>query len=359
MELKARLVYNLLTELSTLKLRNASHTKLSQLQTIVNYLKKFEVKFDLELYTDTITTDNLIDFGFYIKKYRSLSNSSVIAYLNVLIIYLREKGNEIIRRKVIREFPVKEQEIPEIPEDIIRAILDTQIPSKDRHVLDAIKLIILHGFRYSDLWVLQKDRCILEKKKGVKYFKYYPPKNRYSKKNKNGVTVVIHPIGEQIIKFWSKLRTESYWNEERAPKGFKDKDQYPHLEYVPPGAIGGYHLFKDPIIKIPHHLLDRSIKKRVFEAVHETWETKYMYEIKNNIMPHKGLKEIDPETGKELWETFSYHTFRHVYCSRFLAQGGNVVDLRDNVGHSSIAVTQKYVHTVGEDRLERSFNLLK
>ena len=116
--------------------------------------------------------------------------------------------------------------------------------------------------------------------------------------------------------------------------------------------------FVNPIIKIPHHFLDRSVKAAVFKEVNKVWLEKRYYEIKHLDPLNLGLLSIVPGTKKELWETLSYHTFRHVYCSRYLSKGGNLLDLRDNVGHSSIAVTQKYAHTIEAERLERSVKIM-
>jgi integrase len=43
------------------------------------------------------------------------------------------------------------------------------------------------------------------------------------------------------------------------------------------------------------------------------------------------------------------HDLRHEYASMYLAFGGNISDLQKNLGHSSVTVTEIYVHT-GEAR---------
>ena len=43
------------------------------------------------------------------------------------------------------------------------------------------------------------------------------------------------------------------------------------------------------------------------------------------------------------------HLFRHTFATMFLAKGGDVMVLKDIMGHESILTTQKYVHLLPED----------
>mgnify|MGYP001565041511 CR=1 FL=1 len=46
----------------------------------------------------------------------------------------------------------------------------------------------------------------------------------------------------------------------------------------------------------------------------------------------------------------SPHKLRHSYASLFLRHGGQIADLRDQLGHSNITVTNIYIHTTASDR---------
>jgi len=162
-----------------------SKVRLNQIRFVIDNLKGFH----LEIYARRTTLIDLIEFGHWLKtdrKYtipdengdliettrKGMGNSSIMTYLTVIVSHLREIGIGIKKSKLSREFPFKTEK-PSIPEDIVEAILETQLESKNhKHILDAIKLIILHGFRYSDLWVLRKGCCVFTTDKDVKYFKY-------------------------------------------------------------------------------------------------------------------------------------------------------------------------------------------
>ena len=42
------------------------------------------------------------------------------------------------------------------------------------------------------------------------------------------------------------------------------------------------------------------------------------------------------------------HLLRHTYATRFLEAGGNALYLKMNLGHSTLAMTDRYVHLVGQ-----------
>lgn len=347
-----------------------SRVRLNQIRFVIDNLKGF----NHEIYVRRTTLIDLIEFGHWLKVDRQytipdeksgeliettrkgMGNSSIMTYLTVILSHLREIGIGIRKSKLSREFPFKTEK-PSIPEDIVEAILETE-SEEHKYVLDAIKLIILHGFRYSDLWVLRKGHCVFTTDKGVKYFKYNPPKNHTSISNKDdGIKVALHPMAQKIIDYWADRKTKSFWNANRVPQAFFDKSIYPYFRLIGGDRKDGFFIFEDPIIKIPHHLLDASIKKIVFLEVHKTWcMKKYGDDWQDHFEENVGLLRLVDHKGtaRPLFETLGYHTFRHVYCSRFLAKGGNVIDLRDNVGHSSIVVTQEYAHTVDFERINRS-----
>ena len=39
-----------------------------------------------------------------------------------------------------------------------------------------------------------------------------------------------------------------------------------------------------------------------------------------------------------------FHDLRHTFASHFIMAGGNILSLRDLLGHHDIKVTQKYAH---------------
>ena len=351
-----------------------SPVRLNQIRFVVDNLKGFH-----EIYARRTTLTDLIEFGHWLKTDRQytipdetgelietnrkgMGNSSIMTYMTVILSHLTEIGIGIRKNKISREFPFKTEK-PSIPEDIVEAILETEIESKHhKHILDAIKLIILHGFRYSDLWVLRKGHCIFTTDKDVKYFKYNPPKNHNSISNRDdGIKVALHPLAQKIIDYWADRKTKSFWNANRVPQAFFDKSIYPYFKLIGGNRKDAFFIFEDPIIKIPHHLLDATIKKIVFLEVHKTWcIKKYGDDWRDHLEDNVGLLRLVDHKGiiKQLFETLGYHTFRHVYCSRFLAKGGNLIDLRDNVGHSNITVTQLYAHTVDFERINRSSELM-
>lgn len=359
---------SLSNEIPNFERRKLSQSRIKQIRFVAENLEGFNKPFT----TKTLLTD-LIDFGYWLKEDRTykvnqltlnrkgMGNSSVMTYLSIVLSHLREHYFlSIPKLKISREFPFTDEK-PSLDESIVEAILDTELVNvKHKHVLDAIKLILLHGFRYSDLWVLRKGKCIFETDSHkISFFKYFPPKNHNSVANRdNGVMVPVHPRALPIIEYWSNRETQSLWNSSRAPKSFFDRKLSPHLKFVESAVIQSYFIFEDPIIKIPHHLFDISIKRQIFTEVHKTWcIKKYGDNWPEHFGDQVGLFAHDTPT-KQVYETLGYHTFRHVYCSRYLAKGGNVIDLRDNVGHSSIAVTQKYAHTRSSERMKRAINII-
>ena len=236
-----KLLYESLSnEIPNFKRRNLSQSRLKQIYFIIENIEGFNKPF----FGPHILI-NLIEFGHWLKQDRTyqmhgvqkdrkgMGNSSVITYLSIIISHLREKGIYVHKNKINKEFPFQDEK-QAIDEDIVEAILDTELLNKKhKHVLDAIKMIILHGFRYSDLWVLRKNGCIFETDSDkIQYFKYYPPKNHKSINNRKGVMVPVHPRAKEIIEYWSNLNTESIWNASRAPKSFFDRKLSPHLRAV-------------------------------------------------------------------------------------------------------------------------------
>lgn len=61
------------------------------------------------------------------------------------------------------------------------------------------------------------------------------------------------------------------------------------------------------------------------------------------VMAHKAIKESSSRAG--IRQSISCHTLRHSHASHALANGASLVSVRDQLGHSSIAVTSQYLHS--------------
>lgn len=61
---------------------------------------------------------------------------------------------------------------------------------------------------------------------------------------------------------------------------------------------------------------------------------------RNALRDFKALARSVGITGKKI----SFHTFRHTMGSRYIADGGDVFHLQQVLGHSSIKITENYVH---------------
>jgi integrase len=72
----------------------------------------------------------------------------------------------------------------------------------------------------------------------------------------------------------------------------------------------------------------------------------------------------NPETGgpwKDLWlgmrkackkaglEDITWHTFRHTFATRLLRAGASIMTVKTLLGHSSVKVTERYLHETMED----------
>jgi len=64
------------------------------------------------------------------------------------------------------------------------------------------------------------------------------------------------------------------------------------------------------------------------------------------------IRCLGPERGEQL----SIHQGRHSFISHSLAKGRSLGEVRDAVGHSSIAVTDIYVHAIETEGLPSVFN---
>lgn len=58
------------------------------------------------------------------------------------------------------------------------------------------------------------------------------------------------------------------------------------------------------------------------------------------------LNAIEKRIGMHEW---TFHQLRHFFCTGLLCSGANVEIVRGLAGHSSLAITQRYVHAMGTD----------
>ena len=78
--------------------------------------------------------------------------------------------------------------------------------------------------------------------------------------------------------------------------------------------------------------------------------------------PIKGFSKAWKRT-KELagFENLHYHDLRHTFCSNLLLVGAGLKDVKDMIGHSDIAMTDRYAHLADarktdiQDRLSQHF----
>jgi integrase/recombinase XerD len=59
-------------------------------------------------------------------------------------------------------------------------------------------------------------------------------------------------------------------------------------------------------------------------------------------------------------ETTGIHRYRHTFAKQWILNGGNVVSLSKLLGHSSLEITQNYIHLLVSDIAEQvnEFNVL-
>jgi integrase/recombinase XerD len=50
------------------------------------------------------------------------------------------------------------------------------------------------------------------------------------------------------------------------------------------------------------------------------------------------------KSDAHLPESFTFHCLRHTYAVNFLRAGGDLLDLKYRLGHSSLASTSRYLH---------------
>lgn len=64
------------------------------------------------------------------------------------------------------------------------------------------------------------------------------------------------------------------------------------------------------------------------------------YSYRNALRDFKALAKSVGIVGKKT----SFHTFRHTMGTNYMGEGGDVMKLKDVLGHSSVKMTEKYIH---------------
>ncbi len=72
-------------------------------------------------------------------------------------------------------------------------------------------------------------------------------------------------------------------------------------------------------------------------------------------MAHESLVDIllRLKADSGLTITVNPHKFRHSYAARFMSQGGDIYDLSRFLGHTSVAVTEGYIRSLGASSLRK------
>jgi site-specific recombinase XerD len=63
---------------------------------------------------------------------------------------------------------------------------------------------------------------------------------------------------------------------------------------------------------------------------------------------HRTVKRVARRADLPEAERLTVHCLRHSFATRFLTNGGNLEELRRALGHSSLSVSQKYLHLVDD-----------
>lgn len=90
-------------------------------------------------------------------------------------------------------------------------------------------------------------------------------------------------------------------------------------------------------------------------------ETGFLFTTRNGSkLGHRNItrdvKTLCEEIGVKLPRRL-LHSFRHSFATNYLRRGGNVFMLQRVLGHRSIQVTQKYIHFVSQDLVDRHQSL--
>ena len=116
---------------------------------------------------------------------------------------------------------------------------------------------------------------------------------------------------------------------------WKDIYKVEGIYYV--SIIGKGHKHREN--KLPTPLIEKLRKLKTREYIFLSNQKKKL----STAMADKAIKQAKKKA--EISEDVSCHTLRHSHASHALANGANLTSVRDQLGHSSIEITSKYLHT--------------
>jgi integrase len=337
------------------------------------------------------TSSEFFRFGEWMKR-KPMNDHTVATYLRALRGFLKfintdEKLLEQISNKQINiKFAEKnDKEDVMLSEDLFNAVMSTQIIF-DRHgrvddrlyreriFLDTIKLILGHGFRYSDLWAIRKQKHVLDSinidGSQIHYFKYTSPKRL-----KKDIVVPFYPGTKEIIDFWAdkekptKIRWDDLASKLRSTKlgAHIDKVRMESEGRNAAKAMRDYGIHTDPVIPIAHNKPPLPLRRGVFDKVQQVWLVQqFGADWQQHIEEPIGfMQEVEWLSGglvkrKPLWQLLIYHYGRHTFISRAVNKEKIALGyVRDMVGHSDISVTEGYLHTKEQEILNEVGGIYK
>lgn len=112
--------------------------------------------------------------------------------------------------------------------------------------------------------------------------------------------------------------------------------------------------------KIPLSPSCTSLCKRFIETKRKKIIDKYGYDTDILMITDKGstislaafnksLKKSAKKMGLYWWEEMNSHILRHSFITYAIKKGGDIETIRDTVGHSNIATTNRYSHSKEDD----------
>ncbi|WP_165358848.1 tyrosine-type recombinase/integrase [Spirosoma sordidisoli] len=99
------------------------------------------------------------------------------------------------------------------------------------------------------------------------------------------------------------------------------------------------------VVRIPLHPLAKTLVTTTLGRLFETYSDQYTNRL---------LAGIGEAAGVDF--KITTHTARHTFDTLFIELGGDVVTLKEYIGHSKIETTMKYVH-ISERRKKEKINV--
>jgi site-specific recombinase XerD len=370
--------------------QNISYSSQAQYHELLNKIEKYcEQKHRIYTTEEFSREMNFISFGNWIRENPSRKGAVKLkAYtvrgnlnkLNIFFKYLLREDKEREINTYSRKFLTNHWhgivKKPILTEDMYQAIIHTEIEVtendprslNERGYLDTLKLMLNHGFRYSDLFSLTRDDITTKiiNGKAVDIFEFVQPK---PKKDKESVKIVFAPGTREIIDFWEKHDTTNYVTDSRVAKDLKYTELGKHLKK----EIVEFPNLSKPVIrwvnefglvKMPSANIDQTtenqfpLRKRVFAEIQKTWlKLKFgINEWEKHINEPIGfMKEViinsfGVNRKRYYYETLAFHFCRHTFISRALnTLGISLPHVQYLAGHSSVTTTADYVHSIEDE----------